>query len=174
MSELTSVFSDIATSIRSKLDVNDTMKPGQMSGYIDSIPKPLKSDTPVYTSVVQNISDDVNADNLFANNTNDVMTYPAITFSSTVVSVNNTFFNCPTFNAPVYFDSPSNIRVMDNTFTQCNIFNQPLTIPMGVESMNYTFANCYNFNSPVTIPSSVKSIDKYAFCDCGENEGAKA
>ena len=159
MSELTSVFSDIATSIRSKLDVNDTMKPGQMSGYIDSIPKPLKSDTPVYTSVVQNISDDVNADNLFANNTNDVMSYPAITFGSTVVSVNNTFFNCPSFNAPVYFDSPSNIRTMDNTFAKCNYFNQPLTVPMGVESMNYTFANCYNFNSPLTIPSSVKSMN---------------
>lgn len=159
MSELTSVFSDIATSIRGKLEIEDTMKPGQMSGYINSIPKPLKSDTPVYTMTVANISDETNADNLFANNTNQVTSYPSITFGATVTSVNNTFFNCQTFNAPVYFDSPSNITAMDNTFNGCRYFNQPITIPTGVVSMNNTFYDCNSFNQPVTLPSTLKTMD---------------
>lgn len=172
MSELTSVFSDIATSIRGKLEIEDTMKPGQMSGYINSIPKPLKSDTPVYTITVADISDETNADNLFANNTNQVTSYPSITFGATVTSVNNTFLNCQIFNAPVYFDSPSNITAMDNTFNGCRSFNQPITIPTGVVSMNNTFRGCNNLKQPVTLPSTLKTMDNTFYAYYGYGVGS--
>ena len=175
-SNIASIFSDIANSLRSKMGSQDTFTPSQMAGAVNNIPTGAQIDeyintyateyvlgvTGINERVVQyNINDgtkwDVSdASNLFNNNQTTFEQYSVIRFGDNVTNMCRTFNNCRNFNRPVIIGN--NVTDLSYTFSSAQKFNQPITIPNSVTDMSYTFNRASSFNQPITIPNSVTNM----------------
>jgi len=185
---ISSIFSDIASALRSKMGVADTFRPDQMAGAVNNIPTGAQVDEyreGTYTNnypyiatlkvgnepqkVVQYNS--LTEDNTWEQTTLGNLFSPSLGFNSpvymgnSVTSIGKGFNNCTWLNSPIFISD--SIANLDNCFNTCVRLNSPIRIGNNVISMNYCFYQCYNFNQPISLPNTVQYLVRtFGLCDC--------
>ena len=166
-SNIASIFSDIANSLRSKMGSQDTFTPSQMAPAINNIPTgivPFDDVNCMYVSGVNDVAIEVeqynnpivNASELFAFNYN--MIYDKYYIGYSVFDISGCF-SSSNFNKPVIINSRQGMFNMSGCFQMSPEFNQPVTfINTRVYDMSYCFGVCTNFNQPITIPDDVYNM----------------
>ena len=146
MSQLESIFSDIANSIRAKTGESSGISPANMSSTINNI----QSVTPMVFNEQQNTMQKAfNAPILVEYNApylldNYIIFNSEVTLTENVLNCAYMFKNCFNFNQFVDIDCTG-------MFYGCNNFNQPVTVR---GSSYYMLYNCNNFNSLLTIDTN--------------------
>lgn len=85
---------------------------------------------------------------------------------SLVESMNDTFYNCDSFNDDISAWDVSNVQFMDYTFAYTAIFNQPLPwTTTSLLTMSHIFVGTLAFNQPLPWDTSSVSYMTYAFSD---------
>ena len=185
MSSLAQVFSDIASSVRSKTGESTLYKPDQLSSAINNIGSGGSEDLENIKYLNRNDGWD-EPQYVVGVNINDNKEF---SFTGVEGTYNNAFMsgynnsNPQTalgyrFIANHIYSQPSCYRLfrgngintsseyetvyfgpgatnMEYTFDTCTNFNQPVIVNAPLNGMNYCFNNCTIFNQPFTVPDTV-------------------
>lgn len=184
-SNISSIFTDIANSLRSKMGTQDTFLPSEMAGAVNNIPTGAQVDEYVlnpytnnyayvaglgdsnvadrviqYNNIVEVKTWDItDASNLFNGNISDFSQYSGgLYFGNSVTMMGDCFYNCKNMNQSITVGS--NVTTINGCFYNCSKLNclVDFNIAYNLTQMNRVFRNCFVFNQPVTIPNSAISI----------------
>lgn len=166
MSEiLSSIFSDIANSIRQKLGTSDTFTPAQMSEQINNIPGMGlafvndKKNEPIgeYVFGLKNVSS-VNVKYAAPISSANLVESPTGNLANNTESFHDDSGPMTLYYDYIYIGTGNGRTNADYLFYNCQNFNCPVIVGNGITSMNNTFFNS-KFNYPINIPGTVKYMN---------------